>query len=51
MVTTREQPTAAFSSPASSSSIPNPSADPTPRPPLTTTLASASEMPAEGVSA
>ena len=45
LVTTREQPTAASSSPASSSRIPKPSAEPTPRPPLTTTLASASEMP------
>jgi hypothetical protein len=50
LVTTREQPTAAFSNPASSSRIPKPSADPTPRPPLTTTFASASEMPAVTVS-
>ena len=33
------------SSPASSSRIPKPSAEPTPRPPLTTTFASASETP------
>src|SRR5829696_4308949 len=48
MVTTREQPTAAFSTPASSSSMPKPSAEPTPRPPLTTTLASSSDTPAVG---
>ena len=45
IVTTREQPTAAFRRPASSSRIPKPSAEPTPRPPLMTTLASAREMP------
>src|SRR3990172_8400933 len=43
LVTTREQPTAPPSRPASSSSCPKPSAPPTPRPPPTTTLASESD--------
>ena len=46
LVTTREQPTAPPSSAASSSMIAKPSAEPTPRPPLTTTLASTRETPA-----
>ena len=50
LVTTREQPTAAFSCSASSSRIAKPSAEPTPRPPLTTTFASASETPLVTVS-
>src|SRR5205085_5267507 len=45
LVTTREQPTAPPSRPASSSMIAKPFADPTPRPPLTTTFASLSETP------
>ena len=46
LVTTRETPTAAPSSSASSSIGAKPSGLPTPRPPPTTTRASASEMPA-----
>ena len=45
IVTAREQPTAAPSSAASSSIGAKPSAEPAPRPPETTTLASASETP------
>src|SRR5450759_5986354 len=45
MVTAREQPTAAPSRPARSTIGAKPAADPTPRPPVTTTLASASETP------
>src|SRR6266851_3215059 len=45
LVTTREQPTAPPSRPASSSMMANPSFEPTPRPPLTTTFASARETP------
>ena len=45
MVTSREQPTAPPSAAASASMGAKPSADPAPRPPLTTTLASASETP------
>ena len=45
IVTAREQPTAPPSSPASSSTPAKPSAEPAPRPPETTTFASASEIP------
>ena len=45
IVTAREQPTTPPSRPASSSSGAKPSAEPTPRPPLTTTGASASDSP------
>ena len=45
MVTAREQPTAPPSAAASASTGAKPSAEPAPRPPLTTTLASASETP------
>src|SRR5216683_2859791 len=48
LVTTREQPTAPPSRPASSSMMANPSFEPTPRPPLTTTFASASDTPPAG---
>ena len=46
LVTAREQPTAPPSSSASSSITAKPSAEPTPRPPETTTSASASDTPA-----
>src|SRR5258707_11505322 len=49
LVTAREQPTAPPSSSASSSITANPAADPTPRPPETTTSASASDTPAAAV--